>query len=331
MNIRKKYATILCLAASGLLCGSVSAQLASPLYEFTFNDSQNNTQTANTGSLGGSANMTNYVESGSTDRQSADLHSANGLGLTELPGDYALNTTLATRMGGSGAVNGSGAGYGGMGQIVGGGNALQGSSSFTIAGWYNTASATKPGNYARLIEFGQGLGVWFQGTGSSVELQLSLVTTGAAGSKNYASSAPLLLTENQWTFFAFSYSQNSGNSDGTVILYAGTKTADVAEISRFTVENGGTVNMSSGSTTPRDLVLANSNGNGHQRPFQGLLDNFRVWGDSDGNGGALDLAELQRVRIADLNNSPIPEPTTTALLTGAALAALIALRHRCRS
>ncbi|AHF89499.1 anchor protein [Opitutaceae bacterium TAV5] len=303
--------------ALAVLSSAVALPAATLLHEFTFNDPANGASTASTGTLGGSASMTNYVEAGSSNRVSADLHSADSLGVSGKAGDYAFNNTTATRMGGSGAINGSGAGYGGVAILTNGAASLNGMNSFTIAGWYNTAGDTAPGNYARLIEIGSA-GVWFQ-TGAG--LQLSASIGGSAGSK-LASADTRLFQANTWTFFAFTYDGDTG----LVSLYAGTRDSGQLEfIDSVALANRGVVS----TVTNQSLSLGNSGGNDQQRPFQGLLDNFRLWGETTGSGGALTQQQLQQIMTADITGPAIPEPAAAAVLSGTLLLALaLTLRRR---
>ncbi|MDR1281568.1 MAG: LamG domain-containing protein [Opitutaceae bacterium] len=307
--------------ALAVLVSATALPAATFLHEFTFNDPANGASTTSSGTLGGSALMTNYVETGSSTRVSADLHSTDGLGVSGKVGDYAFDNTAATRMGGGGAINGTNAGYGGSAILANGSASLNGMNSFTISGWYNTASTTAPGNYARLIELGSaGGGVWFQ-TGAG--LQLSMSIGGATGAK-LASLDTRLFQTNTWTFFAFTYDGDTG----LLSLYAGTKTSGQLElITSDTLANKGIVS----TATNQGLAIGNSVGNDQQRPFQGLLDNFRIRGETTGSGGALTQQQLQQIMTTDITGPTIPEPSATALVFGAVLpvaAAACVLRSR---
>jgi hypothetical protein len=321
MNPTMKNRNLHTIAGTALavLVSAVALPAATLLHEFTFNDPANGTSTTSSGTLGGSALMTNYVETGSSSRVSADLHSATGLGVSGKAGDYALNNTAATRMGGSGAVNGDNAGYGGAAILANGAASLNGVNSFTISGWYNTASGAAPGNYARLIEIGSA-GVWFQ-TGAGLQLSASI---GGSSGARLASSDTRLFQANTWTFFAFTYDGDTG----LVSLYAGSKASGQLElISSDTLVNKGVVS----TVTTQELSIGNTVGNNQQRPFQGLLDNFRIWGETTGSGGALTQQQLQQIMTTDITGQAIPEPSATAAV--AALGALLlsaafALRRR---
>ncbi len=292
---------------------AASLQAATLLHEFTFNDPANGNITASTGTLGGSASFTSYVETGSIARQSADLHGTNGSGVSGKTGDYAFDNTASTRMGGAGASNGATAGYGGIATIDGGSASFVGLNSFTISGWYNTASETTPGSGARLLEIGN-LGIWFQ-SGSELRITVPIKTEGEASATSNVlkSDAALLFTADTWIFFAVTFDGVTGK----LTLYAGSEKDGVligadAVIPSMTTNTGFLAN-----TTTRGLGIANALTNDNQRPFDGLLDNFRIWGETSGSDGALSKTELQTIMRTDLGL--VPEPASTAALIGMSL------------
>lgn len=306
-----KTAPALLLAAGLAAVASVDAQ--SLLYEFRFNNPSENTTSASSAPPASSANFTNFVTEGDIARQAANLYGPNQSGASGLVGDYAFDNSASTRMGGSGAVNGANTGYGGMAQVTNGSNALNGATSFTVQGWYN--GATAPGNYARLIEIGT-FGIWFQGDA----LQVSARINESSGTAQILSSADATMRQaNVWTFFAFTYD----GVTGTASLYGGSTTGSVSLLATGTFLTG-----TLATNTNQALTIGNSSGNNNQRPFDGLLDNFRVWGETEGSDGALSLADLEAVRLADVSNSPIPEPSAFAALAGLGALAWGAARRR---
>jgi hypothetical protein len=58
------------------------------------------------------------------------------------------------------------------------------------------------------------------------------------------------------------------------------------------------------------LTVGNYADTSIQRPFDGLLDNMRIFGSTTDASGALSLAELETIRAADI----IPEPGAVWLL-----------------
>lgn len=301
------------------IAGIAPLHAQSLIYEFRFNDAANGTSTNSTAPGGATANFSNYVATGSGDRAPDDLYGAPGSGVSGQVGDIAFDNSGSTRMGGSGNINESGAGYGGMALVTNGADLLNGARSFTVQGWYNGAST--PTNYARLIEIGS-FGIWFQGTGSGTVLQASsrLDATGTTAQLLTSNDASMLQA-NTWTFFAFTYdgvtgvaSLYGGNSENSVSLLASTT---------FAASTLNTVT----SATSQGLAIGNGLGNASQRPFDGLLDNFRVWGEASGAGGALTKAQLEAVRLADLGYSQIPEPSAFALLAAFGALGMAATRR----
>ncbi len=296
-------------AFAALVTAAALTQAATLLHEFTFNDSANVTSTMSTGTLGGLAAMTNYVSVGSADRAAANLRGASGSGVSGKAGDYAFDNSISTLMGGSGTEPG----YGGLAALSGGAASINGMKSFTLAGWYKSSST--PGNNARLIEIGS-TAIWFQQGGG---LRLTANVDGSAVSR-LESVDSRLMQVGTWTFFAFTYDSISGQ----VYLYAGTRDSETLEfIASNIVSNPKSVT----TTVTQDLAIGNSFTLNQQRPYQGRLDNFRLWGETTGSGGALSLVELQNVMTADITGASIPEPTTTAaFLGGAGLLLVMAAR-----
>ncbi|RRJ96101.1 PEP-CTERM sorting domain-containing protein [Opitutaceae bacterium TAV4] len=317
MNIKsnKKFAA----AFAAIAIVAATAQAATLLHEFTFNDPANGTSTASTGTLGGSASFTAPASAEDHSHVPTNLHSDNGLGVSGKLGDYTFNNTGSSQMGGGSTTPG----YGGVATLSNGAASLNGLSSFTISGWYNTASATKAGNSARLVAAGTGFEILFQVavTGANPTPAALRVTHGSSkGAMAMGASDTIFYQTNTWIFFAYTF--DGGTGVGTI--YGGDKTTGaVSALATGSVASTGGVVTASGN-----LFIGNQAG-ANQRPFDGLMDNVRVWGESSGAGGALSLAELQAVMTADLANTPIPEPATTAALLGAGfLMAVMIWRRR---
>jgi hypothetical protein len=298
------------------LAGTATLDGQSLLYEFHFDNPVEGTGTSSSASTSSTAAFSNYVDVGSSTRVSANLYGANQSGVSGLAGDYAFDNSGSSRMGGSGAVNGGSAGYGGMAQVANGSNLLDGATSFTLQGWYNGAST--PTNYARLIEIGT-LGVWFQVDSGVTKLQSSArINTTNSTAQVIASTDASLFQAGVWTFFAVTYDGISGTAN----LYGGTDSTAVSLLATSTFLTGV---VATGSN--QALTIANSTGNSNQRPFDGLLDDFRIWGDATGSAAALSLAQLEAVRLADITHSAIPEPSAFALLAGLGVLTAVAARR----
>ena len=82
-----------------------------------------------------------------------------------------------------------------------------------------------------------------------------------------------------------------------------------------------------------EMVLGNSSHNpaladANNRPFDGLLDNIRLYGSVSDNTGVLSLISLESIRSSDI--AAIPEPSV-AMLAGIGMVALVSLRGRRRT
>ncbi|MGE9293321.1 MAG: LamG-like jellyroll fold domain-containing protein [Puniceicoccales bacterium] len=307
----KKY-IISVLAA--LSCAGL-AQGQTLLYEYNFNDYTNGTYTLSTGSESATANFTNYVEEGSPAREAYNLFGSSGSGVSGLAGDYAFNNTASTQMGG----NSNSAGYGGAAMASSNVTAFSGLSSYTISGWYN--ASVLPSNYARLIEIGGSSDVTsllFQGSAGSTSTNLRLRTK--VGGTTYTLDAaddsenPILLLSNAWVFFAVTVD----GVNGTMTIYAGTDETSVVQMSTVSIGTG-TVTVGGSS-----MAIGNSLSNNQERPFDGLMDNVRIWGSDTDASGALDISTLESIRASDT----VPEPSAYAALIGAMVLALALLRRR---
>jgi hypothetical protein len=307
----KKY--IISVFAALISAGLAQGQTL--LFEYTFNDAANATYTSSTGSNTANANFTNYVEEGSTERQPYNLFGSSTSGVSGQAGDYAFDNTVSTQMGGGGAIGGTNAGYGGVGLASGTATGFNGLSSYTLSGWYKASSL--PSNYARLLEIGAGstvTSVLFQGSTGSTSTNLRLGTKIGGVNSTLEVNNSMLLAVNSWVFFAFTVD----GVNGTITLYAGTDSSSVVQLGSTTISTG------SVSVDGSNLAIGNSIGNENQRPFDGLMDDVRVWGSATDATGALSLSALESVRAGDV----IPEPSTYAVLFGAAIAVLALLRRR---
>src|SRR5207237_7026260 len=114
---------------------------------------------------------------------------------------------------------------------------------------------------------------------------------------------------NIWTFFAMSVdlSANSGN----LKFYKGGLTNSLQLVS--------TVDFPSDGFTSPSAPLEIGNRIDFVRPFDGLIDNVRIYGSSGNAGGVLSMSDLELIRQADLANTPVPEPSMLALMTCATL------------
>lgn len=271
-------------------CGAGSASAALVL-EYDFNGT--GTTVANIGpQAGGSLTFLNAAGS------ATDLHSASGQGVSGLPGDMAFDNTASTGMGS--------AGTGGRAQAAGNFANLGTVQSFTIQGWYK---ADAIGNGAKLFELTGGGVITLA---SNAVDRLSLTVNGtfsqSAASTTYANS-------DSWVFFGVTYDGTLASNN--VKFYAGTLDSAVSLVNTATLNQGA---RPIGFTS---LAIGNSY-NSAARPFDGLLDDFRFYDSTTGADGALNLAQLEELRL-----TAIPEPTSVVLLGVAGLSLLmLSIRRR---
>ncbi|MBC2604404.1 LamG domain-containing protein [Puniceicoccus vermicola] len=289
-NLKAKTLILtLTLSASG--CG-LNAQTL--LYEFNFNDSGNATGTTSTGS-----NTTEAVFDGAATR------GADGSGVSGLAGDYAFDMTAPDAMGNSATSNKNAAA---TASSASGASGFGGSTSFTITGWAKAEST--PGSFARIIQFGSYNAIYLP---NSDALTLAFRQgDGSAGTETLNESSSLFDTTDEWVFFATSYDGTTGLTS----IYAGSKTDSVSLLGTATFDPD-TVH-----TTSETLLIGNSSG--YNRPYDGLLDDLRVYTDGGAAdaSGALSLGDLEGIRA-----NAIPELSTSSMFVGFFAILLVFLRR----
>ncbi len=277
--MKTTYALALLLFGPLLLELPIKAQ--TPLLEYRFNET--GTAAPSSGSV--PAGLTLTDASGVP----ADLHSADMRGVSGLPGDRSFDNTASTGMGG--------AGVGGGGHQAGDLLAIDVFSSFTLQGWFYASSVMN--NAARLFDNGSSTAGWLLwGNNGTLGLYVDGVVL-YPGNNLYNQTS-------EWIFFAVTY-------DGTLTsdnlkFYRGTKTTPVIQI-------GSTLSMTVGSVNDSAVPLSVGNtsvANGSIRPFDGYLDNMRVFGADFGSSGVLNPSQLETLRLNDLQN--VPEPTASLIL-----------------
>jgi hypothetical protein len=296
-NIGTMVWTGVALAACLLLPAYLTA---APLLEYRFNEAGGTTAT-NTGfAVGGLSDPAQMYDSSLSD---ADLHSADGTGVSGLAGDRALDNTLE----GGGAAGGL-AGH--TGTIVTPAPPVS-VESLTISGWLKNVDTAHMGSpkYIYMNETGSGpstrtallLHPW-----GTLQLVVSngsnnISTEGAYNSVyegGNAGAAP------DWTFFAVTFDGTSASESDRMKFYVGNTTTAVSLVN---------VNISTATSTEHNKWFGVGNISlvyGAVQPVIGLIDNFRIWHEATGSAGALSMSELEAFRAADI----IPEPATMALL-----------------
>lgn len=296
---------------AGLCCGGVA--WGAPILEYRFNGTG-----LTAASSGSNATVLEFFNAGNA---SADLHSASGLGVGgDLPGhaDFGIDRAFDNR------------GAAGMGNAAGGASsgarhsadldAIDALTSWTVSGWFRTEVDTEFKGYATLYsnyDTNNGFRLTAEGgTGNSVQ--------------SYEDSASVVRNGvgyddvDTWVFFAVTY--DGSEASNNLRFYRGYRNDAEASGGVAAVTLVGSFNVSAGVMNEESspLYLGNRPSD-RARPFQGLLDNVRIYGGKESaqdNSGALTLTDLENLRIGDVL---IPEP---ASLGGLGLAGLLLLRRR---
>jgi hypothetical protein len=258
-NMKKANVIGIFVAIIGMVGTVASGQ--TPILQYTFNES--GTSVASTG-----LNLTplTFIDASGS---AADLHSADALGVSGLPGDRAFDNTASTGMG----IGGVG------GAALLPANSFGTLSSFTFQCWFN-ASVT-PGNAARLLEAGS-----FAVFAGETSILYCNGLNARASTTAYGEA-------NQWIFFAVTY--DSTQTENNVAFYYGTETTPVTQVGSYETLNGGPV------ADNQQVTVGNYNA-GNYRPFQGYLDDLRLFGSASDSSGVLSQSQLETIRQQDINN-----------------------------
>ena len=111
----------------------------------------------------------------------------------------------------------------------------------------------------------------------------------------------------EWVFFAVTYDGTA--STNNALFYKGSRTSPVALAQKLTINQGRALANSN------PVVIGNASADGTlSRPFDGWLDNFRVFGSKTDSSGVLSLQQLESWRNKDVQNLS-DLPTVTLLQT----------------
>jgi hypothetical protein len=288
--------TLVGLGAVGLCAWGTAQAAPVPILEYSFNT----LVPATTGDVASTGSDTTAVTMRNTAGAAADRRGAAGSGVSRLAGDLAFDNSQAASMGS--ASSGS---YGRADQADRA--SVDGLRSFTVQGWIKPDTA--PGSSARLLSnIGDGNTKGFEiGVGgASNRLRLSINTSLAGTASQLVDSGvdSNYAAVGQWTFFAVTY--DGGATAGNVKFYVGTKAAGVTLVSPAVTLNMGTIP----DDTAGGLTIGNYTGASGTsgRTYDGLLDNFRVFGSQTDSSAVLTLGELEGLRTTD-----VPEPSAVAL------------------
>lgn len=279
---------------AGITLVSLAARpvAAAPLLDYGFDETGTQALAAGTAADGGGnprLEMTN--NSGSA----ADLHGAPGTGVSGAAGDRALDNTLS-----SGILSASSARH------TADFDAIDGLTAFTLSGWFKLPSTANEsiGRQAALIENGtisvlDNLG-GFRLRGGAVAdsgtLELRV-------NRDFMVESSAVYDEiGEYVNFAVTY--NGALASNNVQFFKGTTTSPLTLVDTLTL-NAGPVG---GESIPLTLGVTRTSGL-TLNPFNGLLDNIRIF------GSVVPLGELESLRQGDAG---VPEP-------GAAMLAVVGL------
>jgi hypothetical protein len=258
-----------------------------PILEYKFDETGSNAP-----STGIATNAAAFLSGAAVRR---DFHSLDAQGVSGRPGDRAFDNSLSSGMGSNGS--------GGRAAIASDDQAADGLLSLTLQGWFR-ADGVAIDNLARLITKQLGsTGFLLLGTGGNLDLEINNVGSTSTGA--YYADVGV------WVFFAVTYDGTATNNN--VRFYRGLRTNSVTLRETRTL-NQGRVLANTGSIT-----IGNANSDGSlMRPFDGWLDNVRVFGNKTNSSGALPLQQLEWLRVKDVQNLSEPE---TLSVTHAGLSA----------
>jgi hypothetical protein len=189
-------------------------------------------------------------------------------------------------------------GNSGTGGTVALNTTLSGLSSLTVQGWFKSNTAIN--GAARLVDgyntagFGAGFGLRADVTAG----QLVFTIDG----NNYTSSASYGAT-NAWVFFAATF--DFGTEDAK--FYVGSTSSAVSLVNTVNLNN---IPETTSRTGGNNFEIGNLAGVNNTRPYDGLLDDIRIYGATTGNSGALSLTDLESLRQFDV----VPEPSTWVMV-----------------
>jgi len=261
--------------------GVASSAYSESILEYKFDDNADGNTSVSTGS--DTAAVTFFTSNG----EATNLHGSAGSGVSGQAGDLAFDNSASSAMGISGA-----GGSANSGNI----SALNGLSSFTLQGWFNTSgSGTVSG--ARLFEknggAGNDLSLQYSRNVASGQLVLYLGTPTATAITGVSSGIDATLgTSNSWVFFAVTY--DGTLAENNVKFYTGNPSSGVTQVGTTLTLNSGTLSAANAGA----LALGNI-ASGGDRPWHGLLDNMRIYGATSGNAGVLTMSQLEALRAAD--------------------------------
>jgi hypothetical protein len=287
-----------------ITCGisTASAAIPKPILEYTLNSSDSSAALPagatilNTGSVGAPGDLTMF--SAGDPGSSVNLYSGDAAGVSGLPGDRAMDNSVSAGMGSAAGYVNPNRGPGATNDTVNG--ILAGKTQLTISGWIRTTPGQTWANLAQVWAGDAGNFMHIRGLNGQLVFQFSTIGFDNMQLESGPSNA-FWNQIDQWMYVGVTWdSTNSGRLeffyvDGTNTVQSGRLFATTNATLPITT----TTNVSGGVTY--GLSLGNQAGL-RLRPFDGLLDNFRVF------DAALTQADLQTIVNKDLLNQSLSHP-----------------------
>ncbi|MDA8746208.1 hypothetical protein N9N28_16400 [Rubripirellula amarantea] len=252
--------------SAGLDLSLAGADVPDPLLLYSFNETGTAAVAQGSAVISGDP-MLHFNANGTT--TAADLHSADGMGVSGQLGDRAFDNTTS-----NGFSNVA------RGQHAADFDAIDALDAFTLSGWFMLPSTSTEsiGRQDTLIENGStSTGVRLRGGNTASSGTLQITVDGIT-----RESSPVYTEIGEYVYFAVSY-------DGTVStenvkFYKGTTSTELSLVSTF--------DLNAGSVDSENLALFVGAGRQSffQNPFSGFLDNIRI------DGSALTMPSLEFLR-----------------------------------
>jgi hypothetical protein len=274
---------------------------AGQILGYRFNDLPNSATAAADGASVGSAPTLNVV--------GPAVIGANGSGVSGQPNDRALDNSAANGMGGT--INSSG----GRATHSSDFDSIDGLLKFTVSGWFKTSSATPLGSNAVLVSNRSGIsGFQVYGDPNTPGNLVLAVDNGSNSSAGFGATG-------EWVNFAVTYDGTGLQPGPNVFFYAGGINTPLTLVGSGTNTNGSGNDPASDETAALSLGARVLFGEVDADPFDGLLDNLRIYDD------IVPLSDLNVARSNDI--AAVPEPSTLALaVTSLAAFGIVVLRRR---
>lgn len=268
MKMKKMIAAI-CILASGTLFGEPE-----PILHYQFDGI-----TALVSDVSGSRLNASYQQQGA-----GEIALMPALGVSGRVDDYAYNGSSADAMGDASVGRAAC-------RVSYTGNGLDDDyASFTICGWFKTEGSVPLSSNARLLTMvGTENVLLFDVPGNGLRFQIGKIFV--------ESGADAYTAVNQWVFFAVTYDGTVSDEDN-VKFWEGTKD-NLKLVRRAKIDKEGEWN----GLGPAGIISignrhGSAKGKNMNRPFDGYMDDFRIYASGRNEEGALSKADLDEIRLS---------------------------------